>query len=123
MDIAGSINFGADIRIISGTRTYKEQAAIFAQGRTKPGKIVTRAGPGQSNHNFGVAWDVGFFEGVEYIDDPKPYRSLGEMITTKGNGIEWGGLWRFIDLPHYQIRTGLALAALRKHFEAGDAYA
>lgn len=123
MDLAQSVNLGATVKIISGTRTYREQAAIFAQGRTRPGKIVTKAGPGQSNHNFGVAWDVGFFEGVEYIDDPKPYRSLGEMITTKGNGIEWGGLWRFIDLPHYQIRTGRELADVRRHFEAGTAYA
>jgi len=123
MDLAHAIDFGHNVKIISGTRTYREQAAIFAQGRTKPGKIVTKAGPGQSNHNFGVAWDVGFFEGGEYIDDPKPYRSLGEMITTKGDGIEWGGLWRFIDLPHYQIRTGRELADVRRLFEAGEAYA
>lgn len=123
MDLAQAANFGCDAKIISGTRTYREQAAIFAQGRTRPGKIVTKAGPGQSNHNFGVAWDVGFFEGGEYIDDPKPYRSLGEMITTKGDGIEWGGLWRFIDLPHYQLRVPVALADVRRLFEAGEAYA
>lgn len=123
MDLAQAANFGCDAKIISGTRTYREQAAIFAQGRTRPGKIVTKAGPGQSNHNFGVAWDVGFFEGGEYIDDPKPYRSLGEMITTKGDGIEWGGMWRFIDLPHFQLRHDRPLADVRRLFEAGEAYA
>lgn len=36
-------------------RTFEEQEAIYAQGRTKPGKIVTNARGGQSYHNFGLA--------------------------------------------------------------------
>lgn len=123
MDLAQAVNFGADLKIISGTRTYREQAAIFAQGRTRPGKIVTKAGPGQSNHNFGLAWDVGFFEGGEYVDEPDPYRKLGDRIAEKNVGIEWGGTWRFIDLPHYQLRVALALSETRRKFEAGEAYA
>src|SRR5262245_50142566 len=34
---------GIQIKIISGTRTYEEQDALYAQGRTKPGKKVTNA--------------------------------------------------------------------------------
>ena len=45
-------------KIISGTRTVAEQDELFAQGRTKPGKIVTKAEGGESNHNFGIAWDI-----------------------------------------------------------------
>lgn len=124
MDLAQSVNLGATVKIISGTRTYREQAAIFAQGRTRPGRIVTKAGPGQSNHNFGLAFDVGLFDGQEYVDREKPYETLGRFIGDKVEGLEWGILVNGdIDRPHYQIRTGLALAALRKHFEAGSAYA
>ena len=39
-------------------RTFAEQAEIFAQGRTKPGKIVTNARPGLSAHNYGLAVDI-----------------------------------------------------------------
>jgi len=60
---------GITAKIISGTRTYVEQAEIFAQGRTKPGKIVTKASAGHSNHNFGIAWDVGLFKGPEYLGE------------------------------------------------------
>lgn len=123
MDLAHAIDFGHSVKIISGTRTYREQAAIFAQGRTKPGKIVTKAGPGQSNHNFGTAWDVGFFDGGEYVDHAAPYRQLGERIAAKDIGIEWGGMWRFIDLPHFQLRAARPLADVRRLFEAGEAYA
>ena len=40
-----------------GTRTYEEQNALYAQGRTAPGKIVTNARGGQGAHNFGLATD------------------------------------------------------------------
>ena len=35
----------------------EEQAALFAIGRTAPGKIVTKARPGESYHNHGLAFD------------------------------------------------------------------
>jgi len=42
---------------ISGTRTMKEQQDLYDQGRTKPGKIVTKAKPGTSAHQHGIAID------------------------------------------------------------------
>jgi len=35
----------------------EEQAALYAIGRTAPGKIVTKARPGESYHNHGLAYD------------------------------------------------------------------
>ena len=35
----------------------EEQAMLYAQGRSRPGKIVTQAKPGQSYHNYGLAFD------------------------------------------------------------------
>jgi len=43
-----------DVLLICTFRTFEEQAAEYAKGRTKPGRIVTWAGPGESNHNFMV---------------------------------------------------------------------
>ena len=43
--------------IYCGRRTMEEQAALYAKGRTAGGKIVTKAKPGQSYHNYGLAFD------------------------------------------------------------------
>ena len=42
---------GIDLLITSTYRDHASQQALFDQGRTKPGKIVTNARPGQSFHN------------------------------------------------------------------------
>ena len=44
--------------VICGVRTYIEQDALYAQGRTTDGKVVTRAKAGTSYHNFGIAVDL-----------------------------------------------------------------
>jgi hypothetical protein len=49
---------GYKLRITSGLRTYAEQNALYAKGRTTAGSIVTNAKGCQSNHNFGTAFDV-----------------------------------------------------------------
>ncbi len=36
---------GIEIRVVQGLRTHDEQAALYAQGRTAPGSIVTDAKP------------------------------------------------------------------------------
>lgn len=43
--------------IYCGRRTMEEQAALYAIGRTSPGKVVTKAKAGQSYHNYGLAFD------------------------------------------------------------------
>jgi peptidoglycan L-alanyl-D-glutamate endopeptidase CwlK len=110
---------GITLKIISGTRTYDEQAELFAQGRTKSGKIVTNAEPGESNHNFGLAWDVGLFRGNEYLPESELYDAAGAI--GKELGLEWGGDWtRLVDKPHFQLRTVMTLAQIREKFEGGN---
>jgi peptidoglycan LD-endopeptidase CwlK len=112
---------GLVFKIISGTRTYGEQNDLFAQGRTKPGAIVTRARGGQSNHNFGVAWDIGIFKNGEYIPESKLYQNAGAI--GKGQGLEWGGDWKSIqDEPHFQAIAEADLADVRSAFEAGQSF-
>jgi peptidoglycan L-alanyl-D-glutamate endopeptidase CwlK len=112
---------GLVFKIISGTRTYGEQNELFAQGRTKPGPIVTRARGGQSNHNFGVAWDIGVFRNGEYIPESKLYQNAGAI--GKAQGLEWGGDWKSIqDEPHFQAIAEADLADVRSSFEAGKKF-
>lgn len=123
------------IRIVQGLRTWKEQDALFQQGRTTPGKIVTRAKAGSSYHNYGLAIDFailydkdsnGTFEELSW-DTAKDFDKDGiidwqEVVKTfKAKGYEWGGNWRtFKDLPHIQKTFGYNIATLRAKYAAND---
>jgi peptidoglycan LD-endopeptidase CwlK len=111
-----------DVRIISGSRTYAEQDQLYKKGRFgNPGPQVTKARGGQSNHNFGIAWDVGIFDGGKYITTDKLYKQLA--VTVLSPNLEWGGSWKsFPDVPHFQLKLDLTLAQIRTLFEAGKAY-
>jgi len=119
---------GITIRILSGLRSYEEQDALYAQGRTAPGSIVTNARGGHSNHNFGIAFDVGVFEGNRYLGDSPKYKAVG--VLGMDLGLEWGGSWKtIVDQPHYQLRPGWAaglgerqmLAEMRSRRASGSA--
>lgn len=98
---------GIRIRIISGLRTYEEQDKLYAKGRTAPGSVVTNAKAGQSNHNFGIAFDIGVFEGTKYLGDSPKYKAIGALGMDLG--LEWGGNWKtIVDQPHYQLRPSWA---------------
>lgn len=117
---------GITIKIISGTRTYTEQEILYRQGRTTPGPKVTNAPAGYSNHNFGVAFDVGIFLGGKYLEDSPMYQTVGHL--GKSLGLEWGGDWlHFLDEPHFQLRPEWArdltetamLSAFRQRKDTG----
>ena len=119
---------GIGLKIISGQRTYAEQEALYAQGRTAPGPKVTNARGGYSNHNFGIAFDVGVFEGNRYLPESPKYKAAG--VLGMDLGLEWGGNWKtIVDQPHYQLRPVWAidltesqmLAQLRARQAAGQA--
>lgn len=122
-------NLPFKVQILSGTRTYAEQHALFLQ---RP--VVTRADAGQSNHNFGIAWDVGIFVNGEYYDgsDRSPAKAKLEeqayidlrtntKITTPR--VKWGGDWsKIIDRPHYEMVCAYTLKEIRALFEAGKSF-
>ncbi len=117
------LDAGITARIISGTRTYAEQDALFRQGRYgNPGKVITNARGGQSNHNFGIAWDIGIFVDGKYLGESDLYSQAGTAIASaEFSELEWGGNWvKFKDLPHYQLATGLSLSQMRRKFENGE---
>ncbi len=118
-----------DIKIISGLRTFAQQDALFAKGRTAPGPKVTNAKGGESNHNFGVAFDVGVFDGRDYLGSSPAYDMVGAIGAEIG--LEWGGHWNsFVDKPHFQLRPHWAadlseremLAELRERSRDGTPF-
>lgn len=103
--IAACAKAGITVEIISTLRDNAKQNAIYAQGRTKPGKIVTYAKGGQSWHNYGLAFDfVVKHNGKIDWGDLKSYkaaRKIGESLGLEGLSFE---------LAHLQARGGLTLA-------------
>jgi len=109
---------GITIKIISGLRTYAEQDALYAQGRTTPGSVVTKARGGYSNHNFGIAFDIGVFEGSKYLPDSPKYKAVGALGVDLG--LDWGGNWKtIVDQPHFQLRPTWATDFTEKQMLAG----
>ena len=117
---------GKDVRIISGTRTYAEQDALYRQGRNgNTLQKVTNAKGGQSNHNFGIAWDIGLFENGKYITNDSKYKAIPAMVLQQMPELEWGGNWiTFKDFPHYQLKAvSESVTDVRGLFESGTTYA
>lgn len=110
---------GIKLRVVSGLRTYEEQAALYAQGRTAPGPVVTNARPGYSWHNFGLAFDVVPVDnGIENWASTQ-WPEIGAL--GKALGLEWGGDWSsFVDKPHFQNPLGLTTAQARQRVAAGQ---
>lgn len=113
---------GFQVKIISGARSFAEQNELFKKGRFgNPGPRVTNARGGFSNHNFGLAWDIGLFDLGEYLTSAQPYEAAA--YAGKADGLVWGGDWQsFKDTPHYQLDTGLSISQTRDRFDQGLAY-
>lgn len=91
-------------------RGWKEQAARKMRG-------VSKAGPGQSPHQYGCAVD--FIHATKAWDiTPKQWAVIGaigyEVARKRNIDIEWGGEWKFYDPAHWQ------LADWRKYMVAHD---
>ena len=99
--------------ITSTYRDFDSQDDLYAQGRTKPGKIVTNARAGESFHNFKVAFDVApVVEGKIVWNDGALWDKIGALGESLG--LEWGGSWEsFKDKPHFQFTGGLTLEDFR----------
>ena len=108
-------NLGYQVTITQTLRTIEEQDALYAQGRTKPGNIVTKAKGGYSLHNFGVAFDIcPIVNGKAAWNDTALFKKIGEIGVSLG--LEWGGTWTsFPDLPHFQYLAGHSLADFRNN--------
>ena len=110
---------GFDYWAVSGFRSAPEQQALYEQGRSRPGNIVTSARAFQSAHNFGLAIDFAHDRdlargGLQDGWSPEEYEVLG--VQARAHGLVWGGDLAFSDRPHVQLPgyvTATQLAPLR----------
>ena len=110
---------GHVVEVVQGLRSFEEQDALFAQGRTKPGSIVTQARGGESNHNYGLAADLCPFVGgkPDWNAPIAVWSAIGAAAVEQG--LAWGGNWqKFIDKPHVEL-TSLTLAECQSIFRNG----
>jgi hypothetical protein len=88
-----------------GLRSHEEQSTIYAQGRDRPGKIVTHARAGESPHNYGCASDWTIFRGgmpVWPMADDRIWNEYRDACEKWG--LKWGGDFaRFRDCFHNEL--------------------
>lgn len=111
---------GIRVLVICTYRSDATQARLYAQGRTAPGHIVTNARPGDSFHNYRLAYDIVPRKANGAVDwdnastaAKKRWARIGAL--GEAAGMTWGG--RFVsitDLPHFQWSGGLTIKDLKK---------
>lgn len=95
------------IVVVQGLRSFAQSDALYAQGRTEPGAIVTNAPAGESYHNYGLAFDFAM------ITDGKDDYAVGPnwmkvVSIMEAAGMTWGGNFPkgFCDDPHFENKYG-----------------
>ncbi|MFD2787375.1 M15 family metallopeptidase [Hymenobacter rubripertinctus] len=91
-------------------RSAERQNELYAQGRTKPGPVVTYKRGGQSNHNLGPptpALDVAFV----LADGSVSWSALllsrfARLVKAADARVRWGGDWKMLDRPHFEVPAG-----------------
>jgi peptidoglycan L-alanyl-D-glutamate endopeptidase CwlK len=116
--VASCAKQNIDVLITSTYRDGESQNALYAQGRTAPGKIVTKAKAGQSFHNWKCAFDfVPIVNGKAQWNDTALFTKCGEIAEAVG--LEWAGRWKtFKELAHCQYTNGLTL----QDFQQGKSF-
>jgi peptidoglycan L-alanyl-D-glutamate endopeptidase CwlK len=124
-DICEALKGRAECRFTHTLRTFAEQDELYAIGRTKKGKIVTRAKGGQSWHNYGMAIDIVLLVGgkaswdIKTDFDEDGRSDWMEVVDIfKSYGWEWGGDWKFVDNPHFQKTLGRNIVELKKLWDS-----
>lgn len=97
---------GLNVLVTQTVRDKEYQESLYAQGRTKPGSIVTNGKvPTFHADTAGLAFDFcKNVKGHEY-DDNAFFAKAAALA--KGMGFSWGGDWKsFVDMPHIQWDNG-----------------
>jgi peptidoglycan LD-endopeptidase CwlK len=129
-EICQALTGKAICRFAYTIRTFAEQTALYAKGRTAPGAKVTNAKAGESYHNYGLAIDIvllkdtdgnGSFETASWetnvdFDGDGVNDWLEIVLIFKKHGWVWGGDWKFSDKPHFEKTFGLSVMELQKRY-------
>ena len=97
----GMLAAGVDFIVTCTYRTQDEQDALFEQGRTKPGPIVTWTR--KSRHTERKAFDIAIVKDGKIAWNPEEYLKAGEIGIKAG--LQWGGNFaRNKDYPHFELK-------------------
>lgn len=135
---------GLRLRFTHTLRSFSEQEDLYALGRTKlvdkKGKKalkVTNAAPGESMHNYGLAFDIallldldgnGTFEIASWDTKLDTDNDLTADWTEVANhfkhlGWTWGGDWKnFRDYPHFEKSFGYTWRTLKAKYLSGETF-
>ena len=87
-------------------RSQERQDELYAQGRTRPGLIVTYKRGGESKHNLSPtpALDVAFL----LADGSVSWSGLllskfARLMKAADARVVWGGDWKMRDRPHFEV--------------------
>lgn len=116
-----------EMRVAVGLRSLAEQEALYAQGRTKPGPIVTWAQPGDSLHLYGLAIDscflkVGNIRVNPFLEGHPNAEELWREYArfAEAHGFVAGANWRVNkDRPHIERAYGLKLPEIKELYRNG----
>lgn len=102
--VAECAKVGLIVKITDTLRTKAEQDALYNQGRTTSGNIVTNVKYPNSMHCWGVAFDICRNDGKgAYYDGDGWFSKVGAIGVRIG--LEWGGNFKsFVDKPHFQLK-------------------
>lgn len=112
---------GRTFRLVQGLRTFAEQQALYDQGRTTPGKIVTHAKGGQSWHNYGIAGDIcPFALGQNTLDWHYDFHIIRNFAIK--HGLECGMDWPepLTDEDHFENRFGMTIEQAEHKYNDKD---
>lgn len=119
----------AKVRVAQGLRTFAEQNALYAKGRTAPGPKVANAKGGDSIHNYGLAIDIvliidgktASWDTKKDFDKDQQSDWMEVVQVFKKAGFSWGGDWRtFKDMPHFEKTNGNSLKQLKDKYAKKD---
>src|SRR6266849_4742595 len=102
-------NAGFPLLVVATYRSFEEQEALYAKGRSRPGPMVTHARAGDSWHNYRRAFDVCFLLSDGKISWTGPWSDVAEI--GRSIGLTWGGDWQAgkQDRPHFEYHPGMSL--------------
>lgn len=114
---------GITILITDGFRSSLEQDALYEQGRSAKGQVVTNVKGGASYHNYGLAIDFALrtphgdvIWDLKYDGNRNGKADWAEVVAiAKTLGFAWGGDWKtFKDYPHLQMDFGYSINELKR---------
>ena len=109
--------------ITEGYRSKAYQDALYAKGRTKPGKVVTNAKGStySSQHMWGIAFDIAINDS-RLLYDHAMLKKVAKIA--KKIGLGWGGDWRsIVDTPHFYLtKWGSTTATLKTIYTTPDVF-